>query len=333
MDPYSASALGIGSLFSGLFSGIFGGKAAGSAAQAQMYQSQLGYKGIQEALGEYRHQFDVLQQNLQPFVQAGTGALGEITALMGLPETTYEYKRDEALYRPMGDVTKGEFVTPEEWNKRAEELLPRKGGIAPPGAREPMYAPDVGDLPAEAFGGMPTQKELELGYREVKGPKGGTFRIPIEAITTSGEERQQAAYKEIEESSEFLERVRVGEEALLAHKSVTGGLRGGNLQAALAQFRPQMLSQLINEKIANLGGLAGLGQTSAAGVGGGAMQLGQGALMAGINAANILGQSGTAQAQGILGGYQAWQPLMNLPSDILKSYVLAQGVSGKGLFG
>ena len=54
-----------------------------------------------------------------------------------------------------------------------------------------------------------------------------------------------------------------GENAMLQNAAATGGLRGGNLQGALAKFRPQVLSQLINQRMAQLGGLAGMGQQAA----------------------------------------------------------------------
>lgn len=54
-----------------------------------------------------------------------------------------------------------------------------------------------------------------------------------------------------------------GEEAILQNASATGGLRGGNVQAALAQFRPQMLSNLINQQYTQLGGIGALGAQGA----------------------------------------------------------------------
>lgn len=82
-----------------------------------------------------------------------------------------------------------------------------------------------------------------------------------------------------------------GEEALLQNASATGGLRGGNTQAALAQFRPQMLSQMIESQYSKLGGLAGMGQASAAGQASAGMQ-------SGSNVANLLQQQGAALAGG-----------------------------------
>jgi hypothetical protein len=117
----------------------------------------------------------------------------------------------------------------------------------------------------------------------------------------AGPEAQAAAVRGIETSPLFQANVRQGEESLLQRASATGGLRGGNIQAALAQFRPQMLGQAISQQYERMGGLAGagfgasqrlaeLGQASAAGTGT------AGSTMA-TNVSNLLQQQGAAQAR------------------------------------
>lgn len=161
--------------------------AAKAAEQAGATQAAAAQAGIEEQ----RRQFDALQALLQPFVQAGTGALGGQQALIGLS-------------------------------------------------------------------GQPAQQQA------------------IEALTTS---------------PEFQALTQQGENALLQRASATGGLRGGNLQGALAQFRPQLLSQLIGQQYERLGGLTSLGQASAAGVGTAGQRTG-GAI------ADLLAQQGAARAGG-----------------------------------
>jgi len=119
-----------------------------------------------------------------------------------------------------------------------------------------------------------------------------------------GPEAEQAAIDRITGGSTFQELSRQGEEAILSRASATGGLRGGNVQAALAQFRPQLLSSLIEQQYGRLGGIAGaglgvtgdlvsLGQASAAGQGAQAGTLG-------ANVSNLLAQQGAATAGGQL---------------------------------
>jgi hypothetical protein len=112
-------------------------------------------------------------------------------------------------------------------------------------------------------------------------------------IGLSGPEQQAQAIQALQTSPQMQAMIQQGENALLQQAAATGGLRGGNVQAALAQFRPQMLNQLINQQFANLGGLSQLGQAAAAG------QASSGMAMAG-DVGNLLGQQGAALAGGIL---------------------------------
>jgi len=149
-----------------------------------------------------------------------------------------------------------------------------------------------------------------------------------------GPERQAAAIAEIEQGGGFQARVRSGEEALLQRASATGGLRGGNIQAALAQFRPQMLEKEIESQYGRLGGFADIGretqanllkigQASAAGVGA------QG-IATGTNISNLLAQQGAARAGGELGEAKAYGQLFNLPAQMLGFQYGAGGKAGVG---
>lgn len=129
-------------------------------------------------------------------------------------------------------------------------------------------------------------------------------------IGLGGAEAQQEAVSQLESSPLFQALARQGEEAMLQQASATGGLRGGNLQAALAQFRPQMLAQAIEDQYGRLGGLTALGQQSAAGVGTAGMQsAGQ--------IAGLLQQQGAARAGGTLGRASPFVNMFNLPAQFL----------------
>lgn len=125
-----------------------------------------------------------------------------------------------------------------------------------------------------------------------------------------GPEAQQAAIAAIEGGAGFQAQVRQGEEALLQRASATGGLRGGNIQAALAQFRPQMLQQQIDTQYGRLAGLTSLGQQSAAGVGTAGMQTG-------ARISGLYGDIGAAQAGESLAQGQAFSSVLNLPAQFL----------------
>jgi hypothetical protein len=118
-------------------------------------------------------------------------------------------------------------------------------------------------------------------------------------IGLQGPEAQQQAISGFEQSPLFQSMQQQGENAILQNASATGGLRGGNVQAALGQFRPQLLNQLIEQQYGRLGGLAAMGQASAAGQAGAGMQ------SAG-NVGNLLANQAQATAGGQIarGGMQ-----------------------------
>lgn len=112
-------------------------------------------------------------------------------------------------------------------------------------------------------------------------------------VGLSGPEAQQTAVSTLESSPQMRALVQQGENAILQNASATGGLRGGNVQAALAKFRPNILSALIEQQYGRLGGLTSLGQASAAGQAA-AWQA------TGANVASLLQQAGAAQAGGTI---------------------------------
>lgn len=85
-------------------------------------------------------------------------------------------------------------------------------------------------------------------------------------IGLGGDTAQASAISALEASPQYEALVKSGEEAILQGASATGGLRGGNVQSALAEYRPSILSQLIENQYSKLSGLTGIGQASAAGV-------------------------------------------------------------------
>lgn len=127
----------------------------------------------------------------------------------------------------------------------------------------------------------------------------------MSALTgAAGDEAQAAAIADIEGGSEYKQLVKQGENAILQNASATGGLRGGNVQNSLANFRSNALTSLINQQYNRLGGLAQLGQASAAGVGSAGMQTGS-------NISSLLASMGSAQAGGIMAGASGLQAIPN----------------------
>lgn len=139
---------------------------------------------------------------------------------------------------------------------------------------------------------------------------GPALQAQMAALGLRGPEEQAAFVAQQEQSPIFQALARQGEEAMLQQASATGGLRGGNLQGALAQFRPGLLNQFLTQQYERLGGLTTLGQQSAAGVGSAGMQS-AGAI------SGLLSEMGAARAGSALGVGQAvgqaFGNVMNLP--------------------
>ena len=146
-----------------------------------------------------------------------------------------------------------------------------------------------------------------------------------------GAEAQQQAINRIEESPLYLEQVRQGENAILQQASATGGLRGGNIQAALAQFRPAVLSQMIENQYSKLGGMADFGGSAALNLAKMGQASGAGVGAAGMNMASNIGtaltNTGQAQAQAQLAKGQAWG---NVAGSV--GYLGGMGMQGYGPF-
>jgi hypothetical protein len=109
-----------------------------------------------------------------------------------------------------------------------------------------------------------------------------------------GNDAQQTAINGLQNSAGFQSLLKQGENSILSNASATGGLRGGNVQAALSQYSPQLLNQQIQQQVGNLMGIAGLGQSSAG------LQANAG-MASSNNIADLLGQQGAAQAGAQIG--------------------------------
>lgn len=117
-----------------------------------------------------------------------------------------------------------------------------------------------------------------------------------------GADAQQQAISALAQSPQMQALMKQGEDAMLQNAAATGGLRGGNIQGALAQFRPQMLQQMIDQQYSRLGGLAGTGLQATSNLAGLGQASAAGQASAGMgtasNIGNLLAQQGAATAGG-----------------------------------
>ena len=114
---------------------------------------------------------------------------------------------------------------------------------------------------------------------------------------------QQTAINNLQNSPFLQSMYKQAENALLQNASATGGLRGGNIQGALADNRMNMLNTAYQGQLQNLGNLVTLGQNSATNTGANAMAMAN-------NISNLNTNIGQAQAGYALARGQANQNML-----------------------
>ncbi len=151
--------------------------------------------------------------------------------------------------------------------------------------------------------------------REVLAPTVGAMG---DIIGINGDPAQQGALDRLKASPLYQTLFDSGEEAVLQNAAATGGIRGGNTQRGLADFGADTFATLIQQQLANLGGLSSIGM---GGVGATAQ--------AGTHNADMLTQLfeqiGNAKAGGSLarGGLNAgaWNSAGKFADSVAKSFV------------
>jgi hypothetical protein len=141
----------------------------------------------------------------------------------------------------------------------------------------------------------------EAGYKSINAQLAMTGQM--------GPEAQAQEIQGILQGPQYGTMVAQGENAIRQNASATGGLRGGNIQAALAKFRPELLNSLIQQQFGNLNAITGTGQAAASNQAQASQQTGQ-------QIAGLYGNIGSAQAAGAIGQGQA---AVNMASGISQS--------------
>ncbi|WP_175770576.1 hypothetical protein [Burkholderia anthina] len=158
----------------------------------------------------------------------------------------------------------------------------------------------------------------------------------------NGNAAQQAAINGLKSNPLYTSSMQLGQQAILANASATGGLRGGNTIASLGYLPGQVLSNVMQSQIGNLGtslngqsGLLGalgnvvsqygnlinVGENAATGTG-------QAAQNTGNNITSLIGQQGAAQAGGTLGTTNAITGGLNSLTSSLGSLLNSGGTPG-----
>jgi hypothetical protein len=286
-------------------SAVIGGVVASSSAKKA---SSAVTQAADKTAEEQRRARDELARLLSPYTSAGIPALQSQMNLLGLGQKTTDwgaYARSnpailqafEAQRNPAPPVNLGggqniDFGRIPNFgglggfnggfndigNIGADFMGTGQFGDRGYAAGEAM--PQYGQPQMQATPGIQSLEEFAQNYYQNTGIGAGDN---LDQFTI---DPQQQAISQLENSAAFQALARQGETGILQNASATGGLRGGNVQGALAQFRPALLNQFIEQQYNRLGGLTKIGQASAAGVG-----------AAGQEAATSIGTALTASGQ------------------------------------
>lgn len=195
----------------------------GAEKKAGRAQEKRALEGVEEQ----RRQFDITQQQLQPFVSTGVDALNQQRILLGLGALP--------------------AAQPQQQPQQPAQVLGGGSGVGLFGLINKAFDRQQGE------GGQLGPTALE-----------GEF-IPAGQLTP--EEQQQQAFAAFGESpgQRFL-RER-GQRALLRNASAIGGLGGGNVRSALQQQGIGFAQQDFQNQLNRLAGLSGTGQQTGVNVG------------------------------------------------------------------
>jgi hypothetical protein len=175
----------------------------------------------------------------------------------------------------------------------------------------------------------------QSGYAGAVGQYSGVLNQLNNLTGANGNAAQQSAITGLQSNPLYTTSMDLGQQAILANASATGGLRGGNTIASLGYLPNQILSNVMQTQIGNLGtslngasglmsgygnevsqygNLVNLGENAAAGTG-------QAAMRTGNNITSLIGQNGAIQAGATLAGTNATTGALNGITGALGSYL------------
>lgn len=262
---------------SGIATAVVAGAVISSVAanKASKKASKAQGKSVSASIAEQQRQFDITQQSLAPFQQAGEAALNQQRILLGLGGTDPNAAERASLQAQLGEIDQQE----QDFNARF-------------------------NTGAEGTEGMVSRAfKNAAGDQDFAGQRAG-IQSQLDALPQftagSAQEQQQAAFDALNQSpgQQFL-RDRA-QKNLLRNTSAIGGLGGGNVRSALVQQGVGFAQQDLQNQFGRLGQLAGQGQAAATNIG----QFGQ---QTSGNIGNALIAGGNARASGILNQNQALQ--------------------------
>ena len=246
-------------------------------------------EGNAQAIAEQRRQFDLARQLLAPYVQGGNAGLQGLLNLSGAAPSQTNWMAYAQQNPALMQAYEAQQNAGRTFDFNGQQIMVPGGGQ------------DIVSFAQQ--------------WQQQNDPS-----ADLAPFDLGGNVAQQQAISGLEQSPMFQSLVRQGEQGILQNASATGGLRGGNVQGALAQFRPAMLNQQIQQQMANFAGIASMGQNAAAGTGNQAVQTGQ-------QIGNLQQNTGQVMGAGSIASGNAWGGALGSIGNI------AGGLFGGGAFG
>ena len=210
----------------------------------------------------------------------------------GIAEQRYQFDQSQKMMQPFVDQGFGARADLSPYLQQGMASMNALGGFQNAGMGQ------IGNLQQYVQQGMGQNQNLN-NFAQA-GQEGLNMQRALSG--GMGPDAQKAAIAQIEQGPQMQAMIQQGENAMLQNASATGGLRGGNTQAALAQFRPQVLNQLVNQQYGRAGDMARMGGDYSS------QMSGQGANIAQY----LTGAGGNVASQFAQGGQNAYMDMMRM---------------------
>lgn len=296
-----APALGIGALAGGVGGGLLGLQQGASEQQAEAAETaaEIQSGAAEKAIAQQNLQFNRLMDLLSPYRELGIPAAERLKQ--------YEFQITQPALQTLTGT-----VLPQ--TQQQAGTLAQIAGAAPGALSAAQRAGRAGEISQFELSQLAKAAPGALRELQTFSEVGQNALMMQQALSgAAGPQIQKQVIANIEQSPEFQTMARQGEAAILQNASATGGLRGGNVQAALAQYRPQLLNQFIQQKYQQLGGLAQAGLETSRGLTSLGAGIGESAAARGAQATQNLLGLGAGTAEGLYGrGAQTAQNLAGM---------------------
>jgi hypothetical protein len=280
--------------------GYLEGQGAKDAADASI-------KGNNAAIAEQRRQFDTIMGIQQPYQQAGTQALNEISRLFGYAPSTPISAPGAAPNSLVPTSGNPNGLSSSGGHGRGLGAIGGAFATGNPFAVIPALLNRTTDEQREAFMRAVVAR-TPLGQQQTANAVPGTPGIGD--MTGAGAPQQPTGLDVFQASPDYAFRRNEGTRGIENGLSARGGAFSGNALRALSEFNSDLASQEFGNYFNRRAAVAGIGQTATNNASNAAQNTG-------ANVSNLLSANGDARASGVAGQTNA---LTGTIADLLSTW-------------